>query len=139
MTAALELFNRTFPNAPPQRIRQQNYYFVALARTPVVRVPMLSRRFLHVKEQNAPSFMMQATGRQLPRDQACDKCKGGNGIYMGCCVVSENPVVQAVTQGACALCWYGRQGSTCSFRPKFKGETCSFLPASSQLVTFWPL
>jgi hypothetical protein len=64
------------------------------------------------------SFLMQAVGDPLPKSMWCQRCTKGIGIYADGCVVVRDPDVLDVTGGACANCWYSRNGSQCSFREK---------------------
>lgn len=59
---------------------------------------------------------MQAIGDMVHEDEACDRCLRRSGVFPGHCVVVRHPAVLEVTGGACANCWYNRQGCLCSFR-----------------------
>lgn len=76
----------------------------------------MTNRFNDSKPQNVPSFLMQAAGDAVPDHNACEKCARNTGVYPHCCVVVRDPSVLEVTGGACANCWYSRQGSQCTFR-----------------------
>ncbi|KAK3693165.1 hypothetical protein B0T22DRAFT_34610 [Podospora appendiculata] len=113
-----------FPQTPAQLIRQtlphipipnHNSTLRILADLPVKQVPVLRRAFHDSKPQNVPSYFMQATGDLLSLEQSCERCQRQTGVYTGCVVVRE-PAALQITGGACACCWYGRQGSSCSFR-----------------------
>ncbi|KAK0615310.1 hypothetical protein B0T17DRAFT_541597 [Bombardia bombarda] len=81
----------------------------------VAQMPIIQRVFTSNKAQNVPSYFMQATGKLLPAEEGCARCQRANGVYSGC-VIATDPEGFHITQGACANCWYGRQGSQCSFR-----------------------
>ncbi|KAK4236577.1 hypothetical protein C8A03DRAFT_16792 [Achaetomium macrosporum] len=117
--AALALYRQTFPNLerglkPPRPLTR------AIAYRPVKQIPVVAASFNDRKPQNVTSFLMQATGDALPEWMWCRRCTNRSGIYTEACVVVRDPDVLEVTGGACANCWYGRQGSLCSFREKGK-------------------
>lgn len=88
----------------------------ALADAPVKRIPLVKARYNDLKPQNQVSYMMQAAGDVMPQGAACAKCSRRGGVYYGACVVVRDPTVMQITGGACANCWYSRQGSLCSNR-----------------------
>ena len=74
------------------------------------------------KTENFSAYFLQATGHLVPDEHACGRCKGVvikkpyvGGVFVGC-VVFSNPEEAKLTGGACANCWFGRQGSRCQFR-----------------------
>ena len=60
--------------------------------------------------------MMQAAGDAVPQGSGCSRCSKRRGVYVGACVVVRDPTILQITGGACANCWYSRQGSLCSLR-----------------------
>lgn len=85
-------------------------------------MPILEKPFVDNKPDNFSAYFLQATGHMVPDEQACARCKGVvikkryvGGTFVGC-VVFADPEEAKLTGGACANCWYGRQGSLCSFR-----------------------
>ncbi|KAK3332875.1 hypothetical protein B0T19DRAFT_416669 [Cercophora scortea] len=130
-TAAPKL-HPLFPQTPVQLMRQtlphikipdNNPTLRTMAHLPVKQVPILRRSFLDTKRQNVPSYFMQATGDLLSLEDSCERCQRHNGVYDGC-VVAREPATLLITGGACATCWYGRQGSSCSFRsPAAENQT----------------
>ncbi|KAK3401682.1 hypothetical protein B0T20DRAFT_504197 [Sordaria brevicollis] len=93
-----------------------------LAQRPIVRMPVLEKPFQDTKANNFSAYFMQATEHMVPDEQACLRCTGAKirkryvgGAFVGC-VVFADPEEAKLTGGACANCWYGRQGSLCSFR-----------------------
>ncbi|KAK0640694.1 hypothetical protein B0T16DRAFT_393110 [Cercophora newfieldiana] len=114
---ALQLFYKVFPHLRISSDCERSYLFKALANRPVKRIPQLRMKRFHVaKIQNAPSYFMQAVGEALPNGQRCDKCRQHGGSYSGVCVVLRDPEGAQYTSGACAGCWYNRNGCTCSIR-----------------------
>jgi hypothetical protein len=104
-----------YPLFSPQPQRPGNL-FTHLAAQPAKRVPFVTARFNNSKPQNQVSFLMQATGDAVPEHEVCGRCSNMSGVFREACVVVREPAVIAITGGACANCWYGRQGSLCSFR-----------------------
>lgn len=85
-------------------------------------MPILGKPFVDNKPDNFSAYFLQATGHLLPDEQACARCRGViikkryvGGTFVGC-VAFADPEDAKLTGGACANCWYGRQGSLCSFR-----------------------
>lgn len=113
--ATLTLFQEMYPHLPPQPERPDNL-FTYLTSQPAVRTPVVSPRFNDTKPQNIVAFLMQAAGDVVPWEQACERCTRHTGVLREACVVIRDPGVLEVTGGACANCWYARQGSTCTFR-----------------------
>ena len=81
----------------------------------VKRIPVVSHRFSDAIPQNVASFLMQVVGDVVPDDKRCDKCTKGVGVY-NVCVAVRDPDLLPITGGACANCWYHRQGSKCTLR-----------------------
>lgn len=118
---ALDLFRQVMPEIDlPER---PSPLFQFLVDHPVRQVPVLCRPFNDSKPQNVVSYLMQASGTPLTREDSCKRCKNGSGVYAGC-VILGGKVGDDYTLGACANCWYNRQGSKCSKRnpEKPKGE-----------------
>ena len=113
--AALAVFKKTYPQYAVQPQRPGNLY-TYLGSQPVQRIPHATPRFNNLKPQNAVAFFMQAIGDMVPMDAACDRCSRNTGVFPHNCVVVRDPAVLEVTGGACANCWYSRQGSLCTFR-----------------------
>ncbi|KAL2016784.1 hypothetical protein VTK56DRAFT_2997 [Thermocarpiscus australiensis] len=115
---ARELYHHMFPEfaAQPLDLARYGALMKLLSQRPVRQIPRVSPKWTSAKPQNVHSFMMQATGDVVPDHERCDKCaRGRGGVYKGCVVVRDRDIM-AVTGGACANCWYMRQGSLCSFR-----------------------
>ncbi|KAL1836786.1 hypothetical protein VTJ49DRAFT_4643 [Mycothermus thermophilus] len=113
---ALQLMREMLPHITPQPTNLDNI-FSMLAPLPAVRRPdVLVHRFNDSRRQNQAAFIMQAVGEELLPGQACEKCARGSGVLRGACVVVRDTRVLSFTGGACANCWYARQGSLCSFR-----------------------
>ncbi|KAK4031921.1 hypothetical protein C8A01DRAFT_20937 [Parachaetomium inaequale] len=113
--AALALYKLMFAHLPPPPERPGSLCMY-LASHPVKQIPVVSVRFNLAKPQNVVSFLMQATGDAVPADKACDRCARNNGVFKHICVVVRNQSLLNITGGTCAACWYGRQGSKCTFR-----------------------
>ncbi|KAM7208400.1 hypothetical protein V8F20_001378 [Naviculisporaceae sp. PSN 640] len=86
-----------------------------LADLPAKRVPIITNSFNTNKPQNTVSYLVQASGELLPKEEGCEMCRTTRGVYEGC-VVSRDPILNESLRGACARCWYSRQGCKCSFR-----------------------
>ncbi|KAK4466836.1 hypothetical protein QBC42DRAFT_41526 [Cladorrhinum samala] len=114
-TRAIDLYRQTYPHLPvPER---PNDFIRALAESPIKRIPNARDSFNDKKPQNMPAYFMQACGDVVPPDQACERCVRRNGAFTdGCCVVVQTKTALSVTDGACANCWYNRQGSICTLR-----------------------
>ncbi|KAK1775371.1 hypothetical protein QBC45DRAFT_245352 [Copromyces sp. CBS 386.78] len=117
---ALELFPHALPNFQlPQYLAPLARY---LAERPIKRTPVFKKPFVDNKPDNFSAYFLQATGHLVPDEHACARCKGFKikksnvgGTFVGCVVLAD-PEEAKLTGGACANCWYGRQGSLCSFR-----------------------
>ncbi|KAK4184639.1 hypothetical protein QBC35DRAFT_46719 [Podospora australis] len=112
----LELFRRTFPHLQvPERVHRPVKW---LCEQPIKRVPVTTPAFNDRKQQNFPAYLMQACGDEVPPDQACERCSKHNGALLEACIVVREDLVMESTGGACANCWYSRQGSTCTLQKK---------------------
>ncbi|KAK3350331.1 hypothetical protein B0T25DRAFT_583075 [Lasiosphaeria hispida] len=117
---AIQLFRQFYPD---MKQKNMNGLFVRLASRPVKRVPAVHpKKFNNHKDQNIPSYFMQATGESLPPDESCEKCSKGLGPYGHACVIVRDAEVLSLTSGCCANCWYSRQGSLCTLR-SLEGRT----------------
>lgn len=114
-TKAIDLYRRTYPHlSVPER---SNNFLYALSESPIKRIPAARDSFNDKKPQNMPAYFMQACGDVIPPDQACERCVRRNGAFTdGACVVVQTKTALSVTDGACANCWYNRQGSMCTLR-----------------------
>ncbi|KAK0710135.1 hypothetical protein B0T26DRAFT_433140 [Lasiosphaeria miniovina] len=110
---ALQLFGQIYPQFPVGEIRNQ--HTIILANSIPRRLPTVQMAFNIDRSQNISSYFMHATGELLSSEQACRRCQRGSGRYAGCVVV-KIPMILESTGGACANCWYNRQGSSCTFR-----------------------
>lgn len=116
-TAAIDLYNRMFPYNKPAPEATGSRLFKMLASRLTRQVPVVATdRFKPgARPENLQSFLMQASGEQLPDHESCYRCANQLGLYRGC-VVAQDAAVLAITRGACANCWYSRGGSRCTFR-----------------------
>ncbi|KAL2174007.1 uncharacterized protein P884DRAFT_302940 [Thermothelomyces heterothallicus CBS 202.75] len=113
---ALTLFKETYPHLTRQLVKKPGKLFKYLAQLPVRRIPVVTQSFNDSKPQNVVAYLMQAAGDVVPIAESCGKCYRQSGVFKDACVVIRSPEVAEVTGGACAVCWYGRQGSLCTFR-----------------------
>jgi hypothetical protein len=60
---------------------------------------------------------MQATGEVVLDNERCERCQGGGSYDL--CVVMREPELARHTSGACAGCWYNRNGCRCSIRSTY--------------------
>ncbi|KAH7629845.1 hypothetical protein B0T09DRAFT_340396 [Sordaria sp. MPI-SDFR-AT-0083] len=116
----VELFSHALPNFQlPHHLPPVARH---LADRPIKRTPILEKPFVDNKLDNFSAYFMQATSHLVPDEHACARCKGVKikksyvgGTFAGCVVFADSEDAK-LTGGACANCWYGRQGSVCSFR-----------------------
>ncbi|EAA30952.2 hypothetical protein NCU09790 [Neurospora crassa OR74A] len=117
---SVDLFQHALPNF--QLPRHLAPIARHLAERPIKRMPILGKPFVDNKPDNFSAYFLQATGHLLPDEQACARCRGVKikkryvgGTFVGCVAFADSEDAK-LTGGACANCWYGRQGSLCSFR-----------------------
>ncbi|KAK3987099.1 hypothetical protein QBC44DRAFT_383455 [Cladorrhinum sp. PSN332] len=133
-TTCIDLYRQRFPQF--EIPAKHNEFLATLATTPIKRVPAARPTFNDNKPQNLAAYFMQAVGDIAPRDKACDRCTRNNGAFDGTCIVVRTSSALQVTDGACANCWYNRQGSLCTLRhPErrsnpvaYRGPTTSTTP-----------
>ncbi|KAK4222046.1 hypothetical protein QBC38DRAFT_428078 [Podospora fimiseda] len=127
-TTAIDLYRQTFPQFEvPTR---HNQFLAALGMTPIKRIPA-TKNFNDKKPQNLAAFFMQAIGDVVPKDKACERCNRSNGAFTGACVVVRTSAALNVTGGACANCWYNRQGSMCTLRHPDRVDRVDRRPTST--------
>lgn len=117
---AYELMRKRLPHL---RVAKEdvNWRLRFLTDLPAKREPIMTGAFNINKPQNIVSYLVQASGELLPKEEACEMCRTTRGVYDGC-VVSRDPIINESFRGACARCWYSRQGFKCSFRHGELGE-----------------
>ncbi|KAK4442885.1 hypothetical protein QBC34DRAFT_443803 [Podospora aff. communis PSN243] len=112
---AFHLFRRAFPHVIITDEARRCLTFRLLSTRDVKRIPVVRvKKFHGHKPQNIPSYFMQATGDVMEGDKSCHRCRIG-GVY-SLCVVMTDPELNRHTSGACAGCWYNRDGCRCTIR-----------------------
>ncbi|KAK4168153.1 hypothetical protein QBC43DRAFT_309771 [Cladorrhinum sp. PSN259] len=113
-TTTIDLYRQQFPQFEiPNRLPN---FVTSLSMMAIKRIPATRSIFNDKKPQNLAAYLMQALGDVVPREQACERCIRNNGAFDGTCVVARIQSALMVTEGACANCWYNRQGSICTLR-----------------------